>query len=93
VTFITEIASINRYQIRRRNHATATPDFSGNQRRIILLAASVLVQLGDAPDLPVPPGSVGVVITDGTNDGWSVQLIGVHETKAELLADGAFVFA
>jgi hypothetical protein len=39
------------------------------------------------------PGSVGVVITDGTNDGWSVQLIGVHETKAELLADGAFVFA
>jgi hypothetical protein len=39
------------------------------------------------------PGSAGAVITDGHNDGWSVQLIGVHETAAQLLADGAFVFA
>jgi len=39
------------------------------------------------------PGSVGAVITDGTNGGWSVQLIGVHLTAAQLLADGAFVFA
>jgi hypothetical protein len=39
------------------------------------------------------PNSVGVVLTDGTNDGWSVQLIGVHETKADLLAAHAFVFA
>lgn len=39
------------------------------------------------------PGSLGVVITDGTADGWSVQLLGVHETKAQLLADDAFVFA
>lgn len=40
------------------------------------------------------PGSVGAVITDGNwaTDHWSVQLIGVHETKAQLLADGAFVF-
>src|SRR5215831_949998 len=38
-------------------------------------------------------GSVGAVITDGTNDGWSVQLIGVHATEAQLLAQGAFVFA
>jgi hypothetical protein len=39
------------------------------------------------------PGSAGAVITDGTNDGWSVQLIGVHATEAQLLAEGAFVFA
>jgi hypothetical protein len=38
------------------------------------------------------PNSVGVVITDGTDDGWSVQLIGIHETKADLAAH-AFVFA
>jgi hypothetical protein len=39
------------------------------------------------------PNSVGVIITDGTGDGWSVQLIGVHEAKADLLAAHAFVFA
>src|SRR5262245_39722057 len=38
------------------------------------------------------PGSVGDVITDNQGDGWSVQLIGVHLTAAQLLAEGAFMF-
>jgi hypothetical protein len=39
------------------------------------------------------PGSAGVVITNQSGDGWSVQLIGVHATVQQLLAADAFVFA
>jgi hypothetical protein len=39
------------------------------------------------------PGSDGAVITDGTNDGWSVQLLGVHLTEQQLLSGGAFLFS
>jgi len=34
----------------------------------------------------------GTLITDGTNDGWSVVLVGVHATAQQLLAAHAFVF-
>lgn len=37
-------------------------------------------------------GSAGVVITDQSGDGFSIQLIGVHATAAELLAAHAFTF-
>jgi hypothetical protein len=38
------------------------------------------------------PGSAGDVITDHNNDGWSVQLIGVHLTAQQLVDGGAFLF-
>ena len=41
----------------------------------------------------VTNGSAGTVITDGTNDGWSLSLIGIHATAAQLLADHVLIFA
>jgi hypothetical protein len=45
------------------------------------------------PNAPGPNGSTGTLITDKSGDGFSILLVGVHDTAAQLIAAHAFTFA